>query len=113
MSCTNIAIPTTVKALEINPDFLTVIISAHQFTVMEHEDPYSHLDTFYELVGTMGFQSSDFENVYMRLFSFSLAGKAKEWLKSLPNQSLTSWKDVEEKNLQRFFYNFSLHQSKV
>jgi len=32
-----------------------------------------------------------------------LAGKAKEWLKSLPNQSLTSWEEVEEKFLQRFF----------
>jgi len=63
--------------LEINPDFLT-LISAYQFTTMEHEDPYSHLDTFYELVGTMDLQSSDLENVYMRLFSFSLAGKAKE-----------------------------------
>ncbi|XP_068504555.1 uncharacterized protein [Phaseolus vulgaris] len=82
----SIAIPTTAKALEINPDFLT-LISAYQFTAMEHEDPYSHLDKFYELVGTMGFQS----------------GKAKEWLKSLPNQSLTSWKDVEENFLQRFF----------
>jgi len=53
----------------------------------------------------MTFQSGDFENVYMRLFSFSLAGKAKKWLKSLPNQSLTSRKDVEEKILQRFFPN--------
>jgi len=75
-----IVIPTTTKALEINPDFLTLISA--------------DLDTFYELVGTMSFQSGDLENVYTRLFSFSLAGKAKEWLKSLPNQSLTSWKDV-------------------
>jgi len=73
----SIAIPATVKALEINPNFLT-LISAYQFTAMGHEDPYSHLDTFYELVRTMGFQSGDLENVYMHLFSFSLAGKAKE-----------------------------------
>jgi len=45
---------------------------------MDYEDPYSHLDTFYELVGTMGFQSIHLENVYMRLFHFSLVGKAKE-----------------------------------
>ena len=51
----------------------------------------------------MGFQACDIENVYMRLFPFSLAGKAKEWLKSHPNQSHTSWKDVEEKFQQRFF----------
>jgi len=52
---------------------------------MDHEDPYAHLSTFYELVGTMGFHLDDLENVYMRLFSFSFARKAKEWLNSFPN----------------------------
>jgi len=73
----SIAIPATAKALEIDPDFLT-LISAHQFTSMEHEDPYSHLNTFYELVGVMDFESDDVDNVCMRLFPFSLAGKAKD-----------------------------------
>ena len=73
----SIAIPATVKALKIDPNFLT-LISAHQFTTMEHEDPYSYLDIFYKFVGGMGFKSEDVENVYMLLFSFSLAGKAKE-----------------------------------
>jgi len=68
--------------------FLT-LISTNQFTVMDHEDPQTHLSTFYELAGTMGFQSGDLENVYMHLFPFSLAGKENEWLKSHPNQSLT------------------------
>ena len=108
----SIAIPATAKALKINLNFLTLIIT-HQFKAMDHEDPCSHLSTFYELVGTMGLQSSDLENVYMRLFSLSLAGKAKDWLRSLPNQSLTSWKDVEEKKFAKIFSNFSLHQSKV
>jgi len=53
------------------PTFLT-LISTHQFTAMDHEDPYSQLSTFYELVGTTGFHSDDLENVYMCLFSFSL-----------------------------------------
>jgi len=70
---------------------------------MDNEDPYSYLATFYELVGTMGFEEGDTEYAYRRLFPFSLAGKAKEWLKSHPNQSLTSWNDVKEKFLHRFF----------
>ena len=98
----SITIPATTKALEMKPTFLSLII-IHQFTTMDHEDPYIHLLTFYELVGTMSFQSGDLENVYMRLFSFSLVEKAKEWFKSHPNQSLTSWKDLEEKILQRLF----------
>jgi len=80
----SIAIPATAKALEINLDFLT-LINVYQFIAMEHEDPYTHLDIFYELVGAMGFKPSDVENVCMHLFPFSLAGKAKEWLKSLQN----------------------------
>jgi len=61
------------------------LINAHQFTTMDHEDPYRHLSTFYELVGTIGFQSGDIGIVYLHFFPFSLAGKAKEWLKSYPN----------------------------
>jgi len=53
--------------------------------------------------GTMGFLSGDLESIYMRLFPFSLAGKAKEGLKSHPNQSFTRWKDVEEKYFAKFF----------
>jgi len=70
------------------PSFLS-LISTHQFTGMDHEDPYTHLSTFYELVGTMGFEENDIESVYLRLFPFSLAGETKLWLKSHPNQSLS------------------------
>jgi len=84
------------------PVYLT-LVSANQFTGLEHEDPYTHLSTFYELITTMGFEDQDKEVAYMRLFPFSLAGKATDWLKSHPNQSLTRWSDVEEKFLQRFF----------
>ncbi|XP_068475201.1 uncharacterized protein [Phaseolus vulgaris] len=98
----SIVIPPATKSLEMKPAFLS-LISTHQFTGMDHEDPYTHLSTFYELVGTMGFKENDIEFVYLRLFPFSLVGKAKEWLKSHPNQSLSSWNDVEEKFLHRFF----------
>jgi len=70
------------------PTFLS-LISTHQFTRMDHEDPYTHLSTFYELVGTMGFEEDDIEIVYLCLFPFSLATKEKEWLKLHTNQSLS------------------------
>jgi len=47
----------------------------------------------------MGFEDQDKDAAYMRLFPFSLIEKAKEWLKSHPNQNLTRWSDVEEKFL--------------
>jgi len=98
----SIVVPNTARVIEIKPAHLT-LVSANQFTRMEHEDPYTHLLTFYELTATMGFEDRDKDVAYMRLFPFSLTGKAKEWLKSHLNQSLTRWSDVEEKFLQRFF----------
>ena len=98
----SIAIPPATKSLEMKSGFLS-LIGTHQFIGMDHEDPYTHLSTFYELVGTMGFEENDIESVYLRLFPFSLASKAKEWLKSHSNQILSSWNDVEEKFLHRFF----------
>ena len=53
------------------------LIRTHQFTTMDHEDPYTHLSTFYELVETMGFQSDDIESVYLHLFPFSLPKKRR------------------------------------
>ena len=97
----SITIPPTTKTLEMKPTFLSLIIS-HQFLGMDNEDPYTHLSTFYEFIRTMGFQEGDLEHVCMRLFPFSFAGKAKEWLKLHSNQSLNNWKDVEDKFFNRF-----------
>ncbi|XP_061338600.1 uncharacterized protein LOC133285404 [Gastrolobium bilobum] len=39
----------------------------------------------------------------MRLFPFSLAGKAKEWRRTLPPNSITSWEQLAEQFVTRFF----------
>jgi len=72
----SITIPNTTKVVEMKPIFLS-LISSHQFTGMDHEDPYTHLFTFYELAGTMGFGDAEIDVVYLRLFLFSLAGKLR------------------------------------
>jgi len=90
------------RAVEMKPAFLS-LISSNQFVGLDHEDPYTHLSTFYELCSTMGVSTEEEEAVYLRLFPFSLTGKAKTWLQSHPNQSLTDWSDVESKFLARFF----------
>jgi len=60
----SIAVPSTTKALEMKPTFLS-LINTHQFNTMDHENPYTHLSTFYELVGKMDFQS---DQVILKLF---------------------------------------------
>jgi len=73
----NIAIPFATILMEMKPKFMS-LINCHQFTGMDHEDSYTHLSTFYELTGTMGFEEGEIESVSLRIFPFSLAGKAKE-----------------------------------
>ncbi|XP_020201932.1 uncharacterized protein LOC109787777 [Cajanus cajan] len=109
----SIARPT--KGVEMKPTLLS-LITTNQFVGMDHEDPYTHLFSFYELIDTMGVPEEDEkavrpryvpgedeEAVYLRLFPFSLTSKAKTWLQAHPNQSLTKWEDVEQKFLARFF----------
>jgi len=98
----SIFIPYIARAIEMKPTYLT-LISSNQFTGLEQEDPYTHLSTFYELTATMGIEERDKEVAYLKLFPFSLVGKAKEWLNSHPNQSLTRWNEEEETFLQKFF----------
>jgi len=98
----SIAVPNTARAIIMQPAYMT-LISNTQFMGLDHEDPYTHLSTFYELTATMGIKERDKEAAYLKLFQFSLAGKAKDWLNSHPNQSLRRWSEVEEKFLQKFF----------
>ncbi|XP_019416042.1 PREDICTED: uncharacterized protein LOC109327378 [Lupinus angustifolius] len=74
----SIVIPQTDRTVEIKPAYLN-LVSAHQFTGKDYEDPYAHLDNFYELVATMGYNDSQREAAYMMLFPFSLLGEAREW----------------------------------
>jgi len=70
---------------------------------LDYEDPHTHISTFYELMATMGIEERDKESAYLKLFPFSLIGKAKDWLNSHPNQSLRRWSEVKEKFLQKIF----------
>jgi hypothetical protein len=90
------------KAIEINPTLLNYL-NSHLFTRKDHEDPYNHLDDFYALIGTLGLQDGEEKAACMKIFPFSFMGEAKDWLKSHPNQSFTSWEDLKKKFLIRFF----------
>ncbi|KAF1866279.1 hypothetical protein Lal_00024283 [Lupinus albus] len=70
----NIVIPHTARTVEIKPTFLN-LISAHQFSGKDYEYPYAHLDKFYELVATMGYNDNEREAAYMMLFPFSLVAR--------------------------------------
>lgn len=82
---------------------LIQILYAKSFTRLNHEDPYTHLTKFYEIVGTIGASEAEEEQVCKRLCPHSLIGKAKEWYLDQPTQTMKNWNVLEEKFLDRFF----------
>ena len=55
------------------------------------EDAPAHLNIFVELCDMQKYNQADGDIVKLRLFPFSLRGRAKEWLLSLPKNSIDSW----------------------
>ncbi|XP_058732758.1 uncharacterized protein LOC131604330 [Vicia villosa] len=82
---------------------LLQLLYQNPFTGLDHENPFTHLTKFYEIGGTIAALEAEEEQVFKRLFPYSLIGKAKEWYLDQPNNVMTSWNELEEKFLDRFF----------
>ena len=73
---------------EIKPNLLT-LVQQNQFGGSASEDAGMHLNTFTEICDMMRIKYVNPDAVKLRLFPFSLRGKAKEWLQhSLKGLSL-------------------------
>src|SRR4051812_29164474 len=83
------------------------------FAGLDHEDPYTHLAKFYEIVGAVGAPEREEEQVFKRLFPHSLIGKAKDWYLDQPTQTMTNWNELEKKFLDRFFPQSRLLEAKT
>ena len=62
-----------------------------------------HIRNFIEICDTFKFNGVSEDAVKLRLFPFSLRDKAKGWLHSLPAGSITTWEELAQKFLTKFF----------
>ncbi|KAK8977946.1 hypothetical protein V6N11_059575 [Hibiscus sabdariffa] len=67
------------------------------------ESPHKHLTEFHLVCSSMKPQGVSEDQIKLRAFPFSLSGIAKEWLFYLPPNSITTWTDLNNKFLDRFF----------
>ena len=58
---------------------------------------------FLEICNTIKLNGVTEDMIRLRLFPFSLKDKARGWLQSLQLGSITSWQDMVEKFLAKFF----------
>ncbi|CAM8903112.1 unnamed protein product [Rhodiola kirilowii] len=66
------------------------------------ENPNVHLTSFLELCETFKMNNVPKENIYLRLFPFSLTGKAKDWLWSHEGNTFTTWDELAQAFLLQY-----------
>ena len=75
-----------------------------KFTGFPHEDAHTHLLGLYHTCSSMKPPNANLDDVLLRVFQFSLEGKAKEWLLNLPTHYATlSWEQLKKVFLDRYF----------
>ncbi|KAK1421773.1 hypothetical protein QVD17_24388 [Tagetes erecta] len=82
---------------------MTTITSATQFHDLEEEDAPGHLSRFVRVCDTFNITNVNGDAVYLRLFPFSLSGRAASWLDTLPQDSITTWADLQAKFLKKYY----------
>ena len=87
---------------ELKPVLISMVQQA-QFSGSPLDDPNIHLTMFLEIYDTLKMNGVTEDTIRLRLFPFSLRDKARGWLQSLQPGSITSWQDMAEKFLAKFF----------
>ena len=84
-----------VDSFEVSPGLLN-LIAKEQFGGSASEDASMHLHNFCEICDMQKFKNVENDIVKLKLFPFSLRGRAKDWLLSLPNGSISTWDNLKE-----------------
>ena len=85
---------------EIKPSIINLLPS---FYGLNNEDPYNHIDDFLVICSTVRINNFSSEALKMFLFPFSLKDKANYWLGTLPANSITTWAQLQQKFLDKYF----------
>jgi hypothetical protein len=88
--CTPIVPPAPEANLyEIKPALLNPVMK-EQFSGASSDDAAAHLNNFVELCEMQKYKDVGGNIIKLKLFSFSLRGRANDWLLSLPRNSIDS-----------------------
>ena len=82
---------------------LISMVQQNQFGGSPLEDPNVHLAMFLEIYNTVKMNGVTEDFIRLRLFPFLLRDKARGWLKVLQPSSITTWAEMAQKFLSKFF----------
>ena len=75
-----------VRSFKLKPNGLNCLPS---FYGLENKDQYNHLNDFHTICQTFKYENFLYEDVKLRLFSFSLRDRARFWFNTLLANSIT------------------------
>ena len=67
------------------------------------EDAALHLNNFVALCDMQKYKEVDADIVKHKIFPFSLRGRAKEWLQSLPRNNIDSWDKCKDAFIGKYY----------
>ncbi|KAL4350375.1 hypothetical protein AHAS_Ahas10G0135700 [Arachis hypogaea] len=88
---------------ELKPQLITLVQNNCSFGGSVQEGPNQHLTTFLRICDTVKANGVHPDTYRLLLFPFSLRDKASKLLESFPKESLTTWEDVVNKFLTKFY----------
>jgi hypothetical protein len=90
------------KIYEIKPALLNLVMK-EQFSGVSNNDAVAHLNNFVELREMQNYKDVDGDIIKLKLFPFSLRGRAKDWLLSLPKNSIDSWVKCKDAFIGKYY----------
>jgi hypothetical protein len=98
-------------SFEVSPGLLN-LIAKDQFGGSASEDASMHLHYFCEICDMQKFKNVENDIFKLKLFLFSLRGKAKDWLLSLTNGSINSWDNLREAFIKKYYPHDKILQNR-
>ena len=89
------------NGFELKPALINMV-QASQFCGKAHEDASAHLQHFLQICRTFTIKGVTKDAILLRLFPFSLLGKAKQWFYANKDRN-TTWDNCSTAFLAKFF----------
>ena len=88
---------------ELKPVMFQMLQTVGQFSGMPTEDPHLHLRLFIEVSDSFKLPGVTEDALRLKLFPYSLRDRARAWLNSLPSDSVSTWQELAERFLMKYF----------